>query len=200
MANKAKGFGLTAELERKKAEKFSAEKANEVMNWLKGVVTHADSNDKDLEKMYEVKTMEDVEKILKDGTILCTVINAMYPGSVKKVNKTTMAFKQMENISNFLIACEQKAGCNKTDLFQTVDLYESRNIPGVIDSLLALGRKGHDIPGIPGIGPKEATQNKREFTDEQLEAGKNVIGLQMGTNKLASQSGQNFGKTRAILD
>ena len=27
-----------------------------------------------------------------------------------------------------------------------------------------------------------------------------VIGLQMGSNKGASQAGQNFGKTRAIID
>ena len=37
-----------------------------------------------------------------------------------------MAFKQMENINNFLEACEA-IGCKKTDLFQTVDLYESTN-------------------------------------------------------------------------
>jgi len=39
-----------------------------------------------------------------------------------------------------------------------------------------------------------------KFTDEQLRAGEGIIGLQAGSNKGASQAGQNFGKTRAIID
>lgn len=38
---------------------------------------------------------------------------------------------QMENIGNFLSACES-FGIKPTDLFQTVDLYEGTNIPQVI--------------------------------------------------------------------
>ena len=38
-----------------------------------------------------------------------------------------MTFKEMENIGNFLAACE-KIGCVKNDLFQTVDLYEGQNV------------------------------------------------------------------------
>ena len=37
---------------------------------------------------------------------------------------------QMENIGNFLSACE-RYGCNKQDIFQTVDLYEAENMPQV---------------------------------------------------------------------
>lgn len=48
------------------------------------------------------------------------------------------------------------------------------------------------------LGPKEATENKREFTEEQLKEGKNVIGIQMGTNKLASQAGEHFGRPRQV--
>ena len=47
-----------------------------------------------------------------------------------------MAFKQMENINNFLEACEA-IGCKKTDLFQTVDLYESTN-PNQVRILLSV--------------------------------------------------------------
>ena len=35
----------------------------------------------------------------------------------------------------------------------------------------------------------ESTPNVRDFTDEQMKAGQNVIGLQMGSNKGASQKG-----------
>ena len=71
----------------------------------------------------------------------------------------------------------------------------------VLNGITALGRmaqkKGFDGPT---LGPPEATENKRGFTEEQLRAGSHVIGLQMGSNKGASQAGQNFGKTRSILD
>lgn len=38
----------------------------------------------------------------------------------------------------------------------------------------------------------------REFTEEQLKQGQNVIGLQMGSNKGASQSGDHYGRARQI--
>lgn len=46
----------------------------------------------------------------------------------------------MENIGVFLDGCEE-FGMAKTDLFQTVSLYEGTNIPQVVDTLHALGRK-----------------------------------------------------------
>lgn len=65
----------------------------------------------------------------------------------------------MENISNFLSFCE-RFGLKRSDLFQTVDLYEGQNIPQVItiaiyyyplliiyaqviSTIHALGRKVH---------------------------------------------------------
>lgn len=46
---------------------------------------------------------------------------------------------------------------------------------------------------------RKAQENKREFSDDQLKAGKNVIGLQMGSNKGASQEGMSYGRPRQIL-
>lgn len=51
----------------------------------------------------------------------------------------------------------------------------------------------------PNLGPKPADLNERSFTDEQLAAGKNVIGLQAGQNKGATQAGSNLGASRKIL-
>lgn len=51
---------------------------------------------------------------------------------------------------------------------------------------------------VPQLGPKEATANKREFTEEQLRQGEHVIGLQMGSNKGASQVGDHFGRPRQV--
>ena len=62
------------------------------------------------------------------GQILCRLINSLYPPSdkpIKKIPETKMVFKQMEKISQFLQAAEAY-GVIKTDLFQTVDLWEGR--------------------------------------------------------------------------
>ena len=41
----------------------------------------------------------------------------------------------------------------------------------------------------PGLGPKEAEGEKRQWTPHQLKAGETIIGLQAGSNKGATQSG-----------
>ncbi|XP_065071512.1 myophilin-like [Rhopilema esculentum] len=195
MATRPTGYGLTAETKRKIDSKFDADLANQALNWVEAVLEENLFDDRD-----EANLKKYVQDQLKDGTILCRVINKLSPGSVKKVNASKMAFKMMENIGNFLQGC-YNYGVKKEDLFQTADLYEGANIVQVVNGLAALARKaqssGYDGPS---FGPKESTAAPREFTQEQLEAGKSIIGLQMGSNKGASQAGQNFGKTRQILD
>lgn len=51
---------------------------------------------------------------------------------------------------------------------------------------------------VPTLGPKEAEAQPREWTEEQLKEGKNIIGLQMGSNKGASQAGDHFGRPRQV--
>ena len=70
----------------------------------------------------------------------------------------------------------------------------------MITGLHALGRKCQKVnPDLPILGPKESDKNEREFSKEQLEAGKTVIGLQMGSNKGASQAGATpYGLGRQI--
>lgn len=63
--------------------------------------------------------------------VLCRLINSLYPrgqGPVAKIQASTMAFKQMEQISQFLQAAE-RYGIAATDIFQTVDLWEGEG-PG----------------------------------------------------------------------
>ena len=70
-------------------------------------------------------------KHLKNGVILCKIINVINPNAVKRINSASSGtFKNMENINNFLDACEA-IGCKKLDLFQTVDLYEGQNLAQV---------------------------------------------------------------------
>lgn len=59
--------------------------------------------------------------------VLSELINSLFAGEkpVKKIQSSSMAFKQMEQISQFLNAAE-KYGVTKTDMFQTVDLWEGQ--------------------------------------------------------------------------
>jgi len=198
MATRPRGFGMTAELARKRERNFDPSIANDAFDWMR-LVLQDGGFDEDAASLKLISQSSDVVPPLKNGVLLCNLINVIKPGSVKKINTSKMAFKQMENINNFLSSCEA-LGCKKLDLFQTVDLYEGTNPNQVINGIVALGRKAQLHYNGPVLGPAEASENKREFSEEQLRAGEGIIGLQAGSNKGASQAGQNFGKTRAIID
>jgi len=184
MANRGTGYGLSAQVANKIAGKRDKELEAEVIGWIEAV----------LGTKLPAGNYEDV---LKDGVILAQLINKLMPGSISKINTTGGQFKMMENINKFQEACKAY-GVPEIDVFQTVDLYERRNIPQVTQCIMALGRSCYLHPEFPGpfLGPKPSEENKREFTEEQLRAGEGVINLQYGTNKGANASGQNFGNTR----
>jgi len=199
MATKPRGFGMTAEIQKKIAASFDPVKANQVFDWMRAILEQAGSESG--KKLPNVEVMDDVFKCLHDGQIICEVINVMYPGSVKKINKGKQPFVQMENISNFVGACVAGGKCAKADLFTTPDLYEKGNIPQVVNGLCAMAMLSHECgKDVPTYGPKKATENKREFTEEQLKAGEHIIGLQSGTNKGASQAGMSFGAGRQVVE
>lgn len=111
--------------------KYSEELAQEVLEWI-GRITNEDFNRAgDMDNFYEV---------LKDGTLLCRLVNNIKPGSVKKINESKMAFKCMENISAFLAAARD-LGVPAQETFQTVDLWERQNLNSVVICLQSLGRK-----------------------------------------------------------
>ena len=77
---------------------------------------------------------------LKSGEVLCLLVNALQPGSIPKFNqKTTMPFKQMENISLFLRAV-RTLGVREHECFDTSDLYDEKDLAQVLSTLAALGR------------------------------------------------------------
>lgn len=84
--------------------------------------------------------MDNFYEVLKDGTLLCRLVNNIKPSSVKKINQSTMAFKCMENISAFLAAARD-LGVPAQETFQTVDLWERQNLNSVVICLQSLGRK-----------------------------------------------------------
>lgn len=192
-ANRAQKSGFAAEAQAKMNAKYDDAVAHEAMAWINDRISAIGEG-----PINTSGSADNVYEVLEDGYVLCALMKAIEPSSIKTLKRQKLAFKKMENINAFLEAIE-KYGVAKHDSFQTVDLYERTNLTQVVLSLHALGRKVNSKGG-KGIGPKESERQSREWTEEQLKAGQNVIGLQMGSNKGASQAGQNFGKARHIVD
>ncbi|XP_062392858.1 transgelin-like [Sardina pilchardus] len=198
MANKGPAYGLSREVQSKIDKKYDPELEERLVSW---IMAQCDS---DVGSPEPGKT--GFQNWLKDGCVLGHLINSLYTANkpIKKVQTSGMAFKQMELISQFLNAAE-RFGVTKTDMFQTVDLWEGKDLAAVQRTLMALGSlavtKDEGLyKGDPAWFHKKSQENRREFTDEQLKEGQSVIGLQMGTNKGASQAGMTgYGRPRQIL-
>ena len=115
-------------------------------------------------------------------------MNKIEPDSIKKFEQKGPAFLLMENVQSFLAAIK-KYGVPDEEVFQTPDLFEARNIPQVTLCLYALARTTQKHPEYSGpqMGPKMATENKREFTEEQIRQGRDgQVGLQVWNFRFVS--------------
>ncbi|XP_033121045.1 myophilin-like [Anneissia japonica] len=184
MANKGQAYGMSAAVQKKIEGKRKPGEEKDVRDF---IVFHVG----------EEITYPDS---LKDGVILCKLLKKFHPGFTKKIDTGNMSFKHRCNIENFIDGCKS-FGLQEMELFQVNDLYESKNIAVVTSCIIALARHAQRVPGYegPNLGPKQSTKNERHFTEEQLQAGKYIHSLQYGSNKGASQAGQNFGKPRQIF-
>jgi hypothetical protein len=195
------GFGR--EMQQKLNAKYDSDLARQCLVWVREVINSSlgpSTTDVPVEFSTD-GSPANFSRVLHDGTVLATLANCLAAGSVltsRYANPPKLTFKQMELIEMFVRKAKE-FGVPDHEAFQTVDLYEDQNLHQVVICLQSLGRKAKS-KGLMGFGPKEAEANPRAFTQEKLKSGDNIIGLQMGTNKGASQSGMNFGKNRMILD
>ncbi|XP_003460943.1 calponin-2 [Cavia porcellus] len=186
--NKGPSYGLSAEVKNRLLSKYNPQKEAELRSWIEGLTGLAIG--------------PDFQKGLKDGVILCTLMNKLQPGSVPKINRSMQNWHQLENLSNFIKAMVSY-GMNPVDLFEANDLFESGNLTQVQVSLLALAGKAKTkgLQSGVDIGVKYSEKQERNFDDATMKAGQCVIGLQMGTNKCASQSGMTaYGTRRHLYD
>jgi hypothetical protein len=206
---RVRGLGMDRELEIKTDQKYSLEDENELVEWIVSVIMYGQGVEDFADckiTLPECQGKLAFQQWLKDGQILGEVINVLQPGScrTKKTSQIKLEamkrIKEMDNIQLFLYAAE-KYGVDKVDLFQTIDLYEMRDLAQVQVMLYKLGsvaQKNH-FPG-PVIGIKVADKNVRKFDEEIIKEGQSVIGLQMGTNQVASQQGMTpYGLSRQMV-
>ncbi|KAL7390206.1 hypothetical protein ABVT39_016940 [Epinephelus coioides] len=197
MAYRGPAYGLSREVQSKIDKKYDPELEERLVKW---IVKQCGVSEPEPGKA-------GFQNWLKDGCVLGELINSLYASNkpLKTIKGSSMAFKQMEQIAVFLKAAEDY-GVTKTDMFQTVDLFEGKDLAAVQRTLMALGslavtKENGCYKGDPSWFHKKAQENRREFSDEQLSEGKNVIGLQMGTNKGASQAGmKGYGLPRQIIN
>ncbi|KAI8580434.1 hypothetical protein K450DRAFT_237000 [Umbelopsis ramanniana AG] len=82
---------------------------------------------------------DDLQYDLQDGVLLCQVLNKVRPGTIHNIGYKDHSFVKMENITNFLNGLRQ-IGLKNSELFQPNDLFESKDIMPVVNTVLALER------------------------------------------------------------
>jgi len=146
-------FGLDAELAAKEAAKFNPADEQLVVDWIGEVTKNR-------------KGSADFMEWLKDGKVLINLGNALAPASKLKANESSMPFKQMENIANFLKACRTDLKMRENDLFTSADLYDGKSRVNVINGLIAVSRAAskNGYNG-PTIAPKENNRSSVRHHD-----------------------------------
>ncbi|KAG9388560.1 SCP1 Calponin [Pyrenophora tritici-repentis] len=118
---------LDQDMKKLRMDRYTPKAANEVRSWIEDVLG-------------ERLPPGDLLDALKDGTVLCRLVNMAIPTPVR-FKKSAMPFIQMENISHFLRACEQPPlNMPAHDRFLTVDLYEAKDPAQVLQCLGAFSR------------------------------------------------------------
>jgi len=81
----------------------------------------------------------DIQQSLKNGVLLCKMLNKLQPGTVPKISDSNMPFKQMENVAAY-VEGSRKLGVPDEYNFVTVDLFEGKNMGQVVQNIIALKR------------------------------------------------------------
>ncbi|XP_069680612.1 muscle-specific protein 20 isoform X2 [Periplaneta americana] len=158
-------MSLERQVRAKLAGKRDAQQEKEAQEWMEAVLG---------EKFPPGEAYEDV---LRDGQVLCKLMNKICPGSIPKINTSGGQFKMMENINVFQQALKNY-GVADVDVFQTVDLWEKKDIAQVTTTLFALGRTilwRHLFPHMDETTSADRIQNWLEEDKRKYESHKERI-------------------------
>ncbi|XP_050296677.1 protein vav isoform X2 [Anthonomus grandis grandis] len=118
---------------------------------------------------WEGSTIADFAVVLRDGVLLCKLLNKMDPGCIdmKDVSlRPTMAqFLCLRNIGLFLKTCKATFGLSQADLFEDTMLFDLSNFHKVLCTLSKLSRTEKALrSGIQGF----SAQNQRGSEEEVI--------------------------------
>ncbi|XGW21518.1 hypothetical protein V3C99_004463 [Haemonchus contortus] len=123
--------GMAGKILDKQANKFNNEEAENLMEWMKGLIG---------EDFDTSGSRDNFREQLRDGQKLCKLVNAIQAGTVKKIMKPISNFNCLENLNQFTSAC-RNFGVKDEETFQSVDLFDGRDLFSVCVTLQSLARK-----------------------------------------------------------
>lgn len=156
---------LDKDLRKLRLDRYTPSAANEVRNWIEGVLGEKLSGGDLLEALkngvalckYVLSSIYLVEELILKKILRRLINLAIGPPGVK-YKSSAMPFVQMENISHFLRACQSPPlNLQPHDVFLTVDLYEQKDPTQVLQCLSAFSRVANQIEPSrfpTAIGPK----------------------------------------------
>lgn len=156
---------LDKDLRNLRLARYTPQAANEVRVWIEDILR-------------EKLPAGDLLDVLKDGVVLCRLVNLAVAPPAVKYRESRMPFVQMENISHFLRACQSPPlGLPPHDVFLTVDLYEAKDPAQVLQCLGAFSRRAHAVQ--PGKFPRAIGKGKADTLSPQISGSSQ--GARIGT-------------------
>jgi len=178
-------YGLDAEVHQKIKSKFDPGREAKAIEWIEQI-----SGEK----------VGDFFNGLKNGVILCKLMNRIRPGIVFKFTPNpTHPLVERENIQAYLNACVA-LGVPSQDLFTISDLHEGKFLPQVLQNIFAVGRQAQVISNFDGptLGVRYTTstqdlakrkeskekQAQKEYENwKEKEEGSRIRRLELETQK-----------------
>ncbi|KAK0426219.1 hypothetical protein QR680_009595 [Steinernema hermaphroditum] len=138
--------GMAGAILDKQKAKFNEKEAKNLLEWIQSLTQESFPTD-----------AAGFKEVLADGQLLCKLLNAIQAGTVKKIMKPISNFNCLENINQFC-AGARKLGVKDEETFQSVDLFEGRDLFSVCVTLQSLARKVEKEFGIEP--PKQISRDK----------------------------------------
>jgi hypothetical protein len=124
---------LDSDMRNLRLSRYTPQAANEARTWIEDTLGRS-------------LPPGDLLDVLRDGVALCELANLALPPPGVKFKNSKMPFIQMENISQFLKACEMPPlNMHAHDRFLTVDLFEAKDPAQVLQCLGAFSRQAHAV-------------------------------------------------------
>lgn len=146
---------LTADIATKEEFKYNAQAEAAAQRWI--------------EKMLSMEpTTASFYTFLKSGVILCRLANAIQSHAVAVIYEGSLPYRQMENIGNYISACQQ-LGLREVELFETADLFTERNLNSVVNHIHVLAHFLAKRPGYAGPQIDDVRDAKSLFSATLVE-------------------------------